>query len=159
MIRMPTEPSQESQSRVEPVAPTATAPYKALTAKKKPSKAIANKKSQSRGAKPAKKAPKVSREELGKQTASEILKLRALLKEVGSAVMDRLDGEAAALGLFLRGDVLPGEKPVLPSARAMKAMLTCFTTLKVKPKKGRVKDLDRIETLMKQLAGKMPPGA
>lgn len=157
---MPTEPSKESQSRVEPAAPAATeAPGKAVSAKKKPSKATTKKKSLGKGAKPAKKAPKVSREELGKQAASEVLKLRALLKEVGSAVMDRLDGEAASLGLFLRGDALPGEKPILPSARVMKAMLACFATLRVKPKRGRVKDLDRIESLMKQLAGKMPPGA
>ncbi len=157
---MPTEPSQEPQPRIEPDLPAAPAtPKKAVSTKKKPSKTGTKKKSQGKGAKPAKKPPKVSREELGKQAASEILKLRALLKEVGSAVMDRLDGEAAALGLFLRGDSLPGEKPVLPSARVLNAMLTCFATLKVKPKKGRVKDLDRIEGLMKQLAGKMPPGA
>jgi len=148
---MPMEPSQEKQPKGTPGAPAiAAAPKK---------KAAAKKKSQGKGAKPAKKEPKVSREELGRQAASEVLKLRALLKEVGSAVLDRLDGEAASLGLFLRGDALPGEKPVLPSARVLKAMLVCFATLKVKPKKGRVKDLDRIEALMKLLAGKMPPGA
>ncbi len=161
---MPTEPSQEPQPRVEPDLPAAASmPKMVVSAKKKPSKAGAKKKPQGKGPKPAKKAakkaPKVSREELGRRAASEVLKLRALLKEVGSAVLDRLDGEAGALGLFLRGDALPGETPVLPSARVLNAMLACFATLKVKPKKGRVKDLDRIEGLMKQLAGKMPPGA
>ena len=107
----------------------------------------------------AKKAPKVSQAELGRQTAAELYKLRALLKEVGSGVVDRLDGEIASLALFLDGQNLPGEKPVLPRAGALKAMLNCFQGLKVKPKKGRVKDLARIEALLTALSAKMPPGS
>jgi hypothetical protein len=106
-----------------------------------------------------KKAPKVSQAELGKLTAAELFKLRSLLKEVGSGVVDRLDGEIASLALFLDGENLPGEKPVLPRTGTLRAMLACFQTLKVKPKKGRVKDLARIEALLAALSAKMPPGA
>jgi hypothetical protein len=105
-----------------------------------------------------KKAPKVSQAELGRLTAAELYKLRSVLKEVGSGVVDRLDGEIASLALFLDGQNVPGEKPVLPRAGTLKAMLTCFQGLKVKPKKGRVKDLARIEALLATLSAKMPPG-
>lgn len=105
------------------------------------------------------KAPKVTRQELGQQVAVELSKIRSVLKEVGSGVVDRLDGEAASLALFLDGDSLPGEKPLLPSTRTLKAMLAAFGALKVKAKKGRVKDLARIELLLMALASKMPPGA
>jgi hypothetical protein len=37
-------------------------------------------------------------------------------------------------------------------------MLAEARALKVKPKKGRVKDLGRIEVLLGSLASKMPPG-
>jgi hypothetical protein len=106
-----------------------------------------------------KKPPKVSREDLSRSVAVELSKVRAVLREVGSSVLDRLDGEAAALALFLGGETLPGEKAILPSARALKAMQGCFATLKVKAKRGRIKDLARIESLLSALAQKMPPQA
>lgn len=133
--------------------------------KKAPAKKKARAKASKRNA-PAKKkapvpkkAPKISRQEIGRQVAVELSKVRAVLKEVGSGVVDRLDGEAASLALFLEGESLPGEKPLLPSARTLKSMLVAFGGLKVKPKKGRVKDLARIELLLVALACKMPPVA
>lgn len=110
-------------------------------------------------AKGAKRAAKMSQAALGKLAAAELFKVRALLKEVSAGIADRLDGEAAALALFLEGQTLPGERAVLPNARALKAILATFAQLKVKPKKGRVKDLARIELLLVALADKMPPGA
>ena len=75
-------------------------------------------------AKPAEEgAQGFRRHELGELAAAELSKVRSLLKEVGSGVVDRLDGEAASLALFLDGESLPGEKPVLPSAGTLKAML------------------------------------
>ncbi len=125
-------------------------------AKKSPAKARpASAKAQSS----PKKLAKPAREDAARQVARELSKLRAVLKEVGSAVVDRLDGEAASLALFLDGDRLPGERPILPCAGALKAMAALLATLKVKPKKGRVKDLARIEALLSGLAAKTPPGA
>ncbi len=137
-------------------------PEENARAKKPARKAAAKQKTRAKAPKgkaPAKKAPKVSRPDLGRQVAVELSKLRAVLKEVGSGVVDRLDGEAGSLALFLEGNSLPGEKPLLPSARTLKAMLAAFGGLKVKPKKGRVKDLARIELLLVALACKMPPVA
>lgn len=125
---------------------------------KKPAKKLAKKPTKKKAQAP-RKVPKVSRQDLGQKVAVELSKVRSVLKEVCSGVVDRLDGEAASLALFLDGDSLPGEKALLPSTRTLKAMLAGFGGLKVKPKKGRVKDLARIELLLMALACKMPPGA
>lgn len=54
---------------------------------------------------------------------------------------------------------MPEEVAVLPSTRLMAAMLAQIRALKVKPHKGRVKDLARIEALLEALSAKMPPGS
>jgi hypothetical protein len=109
-------------------------------------------------AKKHKGAKQPSRQELGRQVSLELAKLRPILKDVGSALMDRLDGELAGLALSLYGEGLHGERPVLPQLPVLIAMLGDVKALKVKPKKGRVKDLGRIESLLESLAARMPPG-
>ena len=157
--------AQPKPSKTRPVAALSEGAHieaptqKPPTKKKARAKTAAGKIPAKKKAQVAKKAPKVSRQELGQQVAIELSKLRAVLKEVGSGVVDRLDGEAGSLALFLEGDSLPGERPLLPSARTLKAMLAAFGGLKVKPKKGRVKDLARVELLLVALACKMPPVA
>jgi hypothetical protein len=86
-------------------------------------------------------------------------KLRPILKDIGSALVDRLDGELAGLARSLDGEDLHGERPVLPQPLVLIAMLADIKALKVKPKKGRVKDLGRIETLLESLSARIPPGA
>jgi len=48
---------------------------------------------------------------------------------------------------------------VLPHTPALSTMLADIQTLKVKPKKGRLKDLGRIEALLESLSGRIPPDA
>ena len=43
-----------------------------------------------------------------------------------------------------------------PSDKTIREMLSCARSLKVKPKKGRAKDLVRIETIAKKLDDLMP---
>lgn len=102
---------------------------------------------------------KVKRGELGRQVAGELHKLRPQLKEITSGLFDRLDGQLAGLALFLEGEAMPEEVAVLPSTRLMAAMLAQIRALKVKPHKGRVKDLARIEALLEALSAKTPPGS
>ena len=52
----------------------------------------------------------------------------------------------------------PQEPAQLP-ARVMKELLACFRDLAIKPKKGRAKDLKRIEALIEQLAAAFAPPA
>jgi hypothetical protein len=100
-----------------------------------------------------------SRQALAGELAQELLKLRPLLREVGTALLDRLDGELAGLTLALDGERRHGEAPGLPSGPVLSAMLRDVKALKMKPKKGRVKDLRRIEILLESLGARMPPGA
>jgi hypothetical protein len=50
------------------------------------------------------------------------------------------------------------QEPQLP-ARATKALLACFQNLTIKPKKGRAKDLKRIETLIEKITAALEPPA
>jgi hypothetical protein len=100
-----------------------------------------------------------SRQALGRQASLELAKLRPILKDVASALLDRLDGELAGLARSLDGEDLHGERPVLPPPPVLIAMLADIKALKVKPKKGRVKDLGRLEFLLESLSARMPPGA
>jgi hypothetical protein len=102
---------------------------------------------------------KPSRRDLGRQVSQELLKLRPLFKDVGSALLHRLDGELAGLAHTLNGGGISGEAPVLPQTPILVTMLDDIRALKLKPKKGRVKDLRRIETLLESLAARIPPEA
>jgi hypothetical protein len=110
-------------------------------------------------AKKRKSVKKPSRQALGRQASQEMAKLRPILKDIGSALVDRLDGELAGLARSLGGEDLHGERPVLPQPPVLIAMLADIKALKVKPKKGRVKDLGRLETLLESLSARIPPGA
>ncbi len=109
------------------------------------------------GGKKAKRARKASRREAGRQVAEELLKLRPILKEISVALQDRLDGELAGLTLALDGQDVAGQPPVLPRSSILCNMFADIKALKVKPKKGRVKDLRRIEALLESLAARLPP--
>jgi hypothetical protein len=98
-----------------------------------------------------------SRQKLRQELAQELLRLRSLLKDLGTNCLDRLDGELAGLALSLAGESIPGDPPVLPNPSVLKAMLADIRALKVKPKKGRAKDVRRIEALLESLKDQMPP--
>ena len=110
-------------------------------------------------AKKRKSVKKPSRQALSRQASQEMAKLRPILKDIGSALVDRLDGELAGLARSLGGEDLHGARPVLPQPPVLIAMLADIKALKVKPKKGRVKDLGRIETLLESLSARIPSGA
>ena len=107
--------------------------------------------------KKVREAGKVSHQKLGRQVAQELLKLRPVLKEIGTALLDRLEGELAGLALSLDGGGVAGERPILPHAVVLSEMLADIKSLKVKSKKGRVKDLRRMEALLESLSVRIPP--
>jgi len=109
-----------------------------------------------RKAAPGKTADAAARRRLGKQVSLELLKLRPVVKEIGTRLLDHLDGELAGLALSLEGKDLHGESPALPRSRTLSAMLADIKAMKVKPKKGRIKDLRRIEALLESLHVRMP---
>lgn len=91
--------------------------------------------------------------------SQELAKLRPILREIGTALLDRLDGELAFLSRGLAGEGLADESPGLPHVPVLSRMLADIQALKVKPKKGRVKDLGRIEALLESLQAQMPSEA
>ncbi len=103
--------------------------------------------------------PKAKRTEIAREVAQELHKLRPVMREIGGSLLDRLDGQLAGLALYLEGQSLPLERTPLPPGRTLAAMLAAVKALKIKPKKGRAKDLARIEALLESLTAKMPPGA
>ena len=106
----------------------------------------------------AKSDGKRRRDALAAELALEMGRVRSALKEASEQLVVRLDGELAALTLYLNGHGVEEEAPVLPPARVLSQMLAEARALKVKPKTGRVKDMGRIEALRGSLACKMPPG-
>jgi hypothetical protein len=98
-----------------------------------------------------------SHQELRQEVVRELVKLRLLLKEVGTNCLDRLDGELAGLALSLAGENLPGDPAVLPNPSILKNMLADIRALKAKPKKGRAKDLRRVEALLESLNSHLLP--
>jgi hypothetical protein len=87
------------------------------------------------------------------------VKLRPILKDIGTALLDRLDGELAILARGLAGEGVSGDPPNVPRAPILSSMLADIQALKVKPKKGRVKDLGRIEALLESLQAQIPSEA
>ena len=143
--------SKKTKGRKDRKAPVAVADRKRNVSKGSAGKNPAAKKRKS--------VKKPSRQTLGRQASQELAKLRPILKDIGSALEDRLDGELAGLARSLGGEDLHGERPVLPQPPVLIAMLADIKALKVKPKKGRVKVLGRIETLLESLSARIPPGA
>jgi hypothetical protein len=107
-------------------------------------------------AKKGKPAAAGARHRLGRQISLELLKLRPVVKEAGTTLLARLDGDLAGLARSLGGEKLHGESPDLPRPPVLSAMLANIKAVKVKPKKGRVKDLWRVEALLESLLAQMP---
>ncbi|MDZ7344908.1 MAG: hypothetical protein ONA90_10400 [candidate division KSB1 bacterium] len=80
--------------------------------------------------------------------------LRPLLREITKAVTVQTEAEITALSEAIRN--LPNPEPDSKAAsrqeKIMGAMQALLAGLKVKPEKGRLKDLRRLRDLLKELA-------
>jgi hypothetical protein len=100
--------------------------------------------------------PRAMKREEALTLARDVERARSLVREVGEAVCARLEGRAAALVQVLTGEGLQ-EAPVLPPAERLKRLRRAAAGLKVKPPKGRVKDLARLEALFEVLEEALLP--
>lgn len=83
--------------------------------------------------------------------------LRETISETLEGVSLRLQSEVAEMQRLLAGEVHPGERrPVLPSARAAGILMARIRALKVRPRKGRAKDVVRLEKLVAGLVDHFP---
>ncbi len=91
---------------------------------------------------------------LAAELAAEIQGLRPVLKDMLEIYRSRVDGQLAGLCEVLAG--LDGSGSPLPPAKIEARMLEAVRALKIKARKGRAKDLARIEELANVLWAMMP---
>jgi hypothetical protein len=90
------------------------------------------------------------------ELASEIKKLRAELKEIVKQVSLRIDGRIADTLQILEKRQAPGEPGTLPGAKVSLQLAKKLRGVKVKPDKGKLKDIAHICQLVCKIAEKMP---
>ncbi len=103
----------------------------------------------------ARKAPP-KRAALAAELAAEVQGLRPVLKDILEIYKSRVDGQLA--GLCEVFQEAGGAENALPPAKIEARMVDAVRALKVKARKGRVKDLARIEKLANELWALMPQG-
>ena len=80
-----------------------------------------------------------------------------ILQEVQEHYSVRTNGLLAQMTQVVDPPADARERPVLPSRKAVDRMLEAIQALKVKPKKGRGKDLQRVQDLLESLWVMFPP--
>jgi hypothetical protein len=127
---------------VKPTAAAKKAAPKAAGAKAKP---------------PAARAKQSKKERLASELRVEVQALRASLDEMVEQLRIKLGGQLAQLEGVVEGTAVAGSKPVKPDLKAAATMLKEIRSLKIKPKKGRTKDLVRLADLVEDLLDLLPP--
>jgi len=90
------------------------------------------------------------------ELASEMKNLRAELKEIVKQVSLRIDGRIADTLQILEKKQAPGEPSTLPGAKTSLQLAKKLRGVKVKPDKGKLKDIAHICQLVCKIADKMP---
>jgi hypothetical protein len=98
------------------------------------------------------------RADLRKDLMRELAQVRESLAVSAQAFVARLDGEFTRVFCAFEGETIPGEPERLPLLRAQATMLLAIRDLRVKPEKGRLKDLGRLADLGDLIARLMPQG-
>jgi hypothetical protein len=88
--------------------------------------------------------------------ASELRELRATLDETVRQFHVRAASRLADVERAVAGSGPAGARTTRPRPKARAAMLAEVRALKVKPRKGRLKDLARIAELIEELLGHLP---
>ena len=96
-----------------------------------------------------------ARAALARDVADEVKALRGVFSDILEIYRSRVDGQLAGLAEAFREAEREGTPP---PERALSAMLETVRSLKVKPRKGRIKDLARLEALAECLWEILPPG-
>ena len=97
------------------------------------------------------------REEAARLLADEVEALRATCREAVQAYELRVGAQLAAAVDVLRAAA--GGKTKFPSQARLAESLSAVRAVKLKPKKGRVKDLARLQQLAEELSGLLGEGS
>ena len=92
---------------------------------------------------------------LARQLMAEIEELRPLLQELVQQYELRITAQLAEILRILNGE--DGRLPRFPAAKTSSAMLRALRTTDLKPRKGRAKDLVRLQELVAELTEMLPP--
>ncbi|HUK14343.1 MAG TPA: hypothetical protein VLW17_13675 [Thermoanaerobaculaceae bacterium] len=98
------------------------------------------------------------REDQRAEIVAELHALRATLDEVVAQFRVRAGGQLAEVERGVQGSSPNGAKVARPTARARAEMLRQVRLLRVKPRKGRVKDIVRLAELIEELVELLPGG-
>lgn len=87
----------------------------------------------------------------------EIQALRTAFQESLQQYELRMQGQFAEVLTHLQGGAALDERPHVPSTKTAAAMLHAIRTAELKPRKGRAKDLVRLQELVAHLTEMLPP--
>ena len=90
------------------------------------------------------------------ELAGELKKLRVTLKEIVQHLSLCIDSRIADTLLVLEKKQVSGEPGALPRAKTSLQLTKKLQELKLKPAKGKPKDVAGISRLVEKIAGKMP---
>jgi ABC-type sugar transport system ATPase subunit len=90
------------------------------------------------------------------ELAAELKVLRSALKEIVEHFNLRVDSHLVEMIRILEKDQILDEPLVLPSAKVAAQLAKKIRGLKLKPNKGKLKDIFQISKLVNKLADKMP---
>jgi hypothetical protein len=91
------------------------------------------------------------KEKIAAEVAQELHGLRAVTQEVIDQLEIRVGAEIADLIRIFGNEEIAGEKHPLPPAQVETQLLARLRGLKVKPPKGRIKDLCRIAEILTEI--------
>ena len=86
----------------------------------------------------------------------EIKYLRSMTKDVAGRYSLRINASLVNITRVLESPDRKRKAVKKPADKTVREMLACVRSLKVKPKKGRAKDLVRIESIAKKLDDLLP---
>ena len=93
---------------------------------------------------------------LARQLMTEIEGLQPVLQELVQQYELRITAQLAEILRVLNGDEA-GRLPRFPAAKTSTAMLRALRATDLKPRKGRAKDLVRLQELVAELTEMLPP--
>lgn len=96
------------------------------------------------------------RARVGEELARELDGLRETLAEMVEGYRFKVEGQLAELASLARGSSNAAGQPASLRLSAAEKMLSSIRKTELKPKKGRAKDFQRLETLVEELAALLP---
>lgn len=103
------------------------------------------------------KSAKKKKVKISQDILAELYSLRSNLSSIIEHTTIKLNSQITKLISLFENENIPMTKSKLPSAKNINMMVKKIKNIKLKPKKGRIKDIERISKLLEYLKTKIPP--